>query len=232
MTRDETAIDPPRPPHFPEEEFVPESVIHLIVRTFLYDLLRFVLSGRAFVGSDQFVYFDGADPKRCLAPDVYMQWGAIRESEVRSWKVWERGTPPLCIEIDNSAVADRRWSEKLAHYRSLGVNELVYFIPEADPGRRLRVWDRIDDELVERAVEGDTTQCRTLGMQWVVRAIEHASIALSLTEDAEGRVLVLNRAEHAEREREVARLEAEREREAANARIAELEAELRRRGRS
>ena len=96
----------------------------------------------------------------------------------------------------------------------------------------MRVWDRIDDELVERAVEADTTQCRTLGMQWVVRVIEHASIALRLTEDAEGRVLVLNRAEHAEREREVARLEAEREREAANARIAELEAELRRRGRS
>ena len=226
MHRDIAPIDPrslphstaPRSPHFAVEEFVPESVLHLVVRTFLYELLGFALTGRAFVGSDQFVYFDGADPKRCVAPDVYVVPGSDAGSEVTSWKTWERGTPALCVEIDNSAVIERRWPEKLAHYRSMGVRELVHFTPEAAAGERLRVWDRIDDDLVERAIDGDTTPCTTLGMHWVVRAIERADGALRLAEDPEGRVLVPTAREHAERHREKA-----------EARVAELEAELRRR---
>ena len=198
---------------------MPESEVHLLVRSFLHDLLRFVLSGRAFVGSDQFVYFDGADPKRCVAPDVYVMLGENGARPITSWKTWERGTPVLCVEIDNSAVDERRWPEKLGHYRSMGVRELVYFVPEGEPGNRLRVWDRIDDDLVERVVDGDATRCATLDLYWVVRAIEGVSAALRLAEDLEGRALVLNRAE-SER--------AERER--AEARVAELEAELRRRG--
>lgn len=91
-------------------------------------------------------------------------------------------------------------------------------------GKRLRVWDRVDDDLVERVIEGDTTRCNALGLYWVVRAIEEAPSALRLAEDPEGRVLVPDRVE---RERE-ARARA-REQEAAARRIAELEAELRRR---
>jgi Uma2 family endonuclease len=212
-TRTFAHVTEPRPLHFAVEEFVPESVIHLIVRTFLYELLRFVLSGRAFVGSDQFVYFDGAQPERCVAPDVYMKWGDPGPQPIGSWKTWERGTPPLCVEIDNSAVPERRIADKLEHYRSMGVSELVYFAPEGEPGKRLRVWDRIDDDLVERVVENDTTWCATLKMQWVVRPIESASAGLRLAEDPEGRVLVLDRAE------------------SALARVAVLEAELQRRGR-
>ena len=240
MHREIAPIDPrslphsttPGPPHFAVEELVPESVIHLVLRTFLYELLNFVLTGRAFVGSDQFVYFDGADPKRCVAPDVYVVPGSSAGSEVTSWKTWERGTPALCIEIDNSAVVERRWPEKLAHYRSMGVRELVQFTPEADAGARLRVWDRVDDDLVERVFDGDTTPCATLGRFWVVRAIERADAALRLAEDAEGRVLVLTAREHAEQGRvnaEQGRENAERERAKAAARVAELEAELLRR---
>ena len=219
MQHRDATIDPrmlphvtePRPLHFPVEETVPESEVHLLVRSFLFELLRFVLAGRAFVGSDQFVYFDGADPKRCVAPDVYVRWGETTPRPVTSWKTWERGTPSLCVEIDNSAIAasERRWSEKLAHYRSMGVAELIHFAPEAAPGKRLRVWDRVDDDLVERAVENDTTWCTTLAMQWVVRAIEGVPAALRLAHDAEGRELVLDRAE------------------AAEARVAELETAMR-----
>jgi Uma2 family endonuclease len=256
MRRESATIDSRseerRPVHFPEEECVPESEIHLIVRVFLYDLLRFILSGRAFVGSDQFVYFDGADPKRCVAPDVYVG-SSDTPRPVRSWKTWERGTPSLCVEIDNSAVPDRNWDRKLAHYRALGVRELVYFLPEEEPGKRLRVWDRIDDDLVERVVEGDTTWCNVLGMQWVVSPIEGAEVALRVAEDREGRRLIPNRVEaeriarereqrereRVEREREREQRERERvererekeqqERERAEARVAELEAELKRR---
>ena len=219
MPRDIEPIDPrtlphreaPRPLHFPVEEFVPESVIHLYVRSSLHSLLREVLAGRAFVGSNQFLYFDGADPNRWVAPAIYVMWGDGGPRPITNWKTWERGTPALCIEIGNSAVEERPWADKLPLYRSMGVAELVCFMSEAEEGRRLRVWDRVDDDLVERVVEGDTTLCRALGMHWVVRAIEDAPAALRLAEDPAGQRLVLDR------------------READARRIAELEAALRRR---
>ncbi|WP_437931791.1 hypothetical protein WMF37_21890 [Sorangium sp. So ce291] len=40
--------------------------------------------------------------------------------------------------------------------------ELVAFDPEAAPGERLRVWDRIDGDLVERVVEGERSPCTVL----------------------------------------------------------------------
>jgi hypothetical protein len=41
--------------------------------------------------------------------------------------------------------------------RSTRLQELVSFDAEAEPGSRLRVWDRIDDDLVEREVSADAT---------------------------------------------------------------------------
>ncbi len=225
---------------------MPESVIHLCVREFLHQLLRYVLSGRAFVGSEQFVYYDGSDPRRCVAPDVYTKWGDGGARPITSWKTWERGTPELCIEIDSPG-DDGSWSEKLDHYRSIGVRELVRFDPDAVAGKRIRVWDRIDDDLVERVVERDCTPCITLGMHWVVRSIEEAPVALRLATSESGESLAMNEAEtqasralNESRRAQVeaqraqveasARVEAERARDAASRRIAELEEELRRRG--
>ncbi|HSO39843.1 MAG TPA: hypothetical protein VLT33_45260 [Labilithrix sp.] len=50
-----------------------------------------------------------------------------------------------------------RWTfaEKLLRYRALGVRELVTFHVDAPPGQRLRVWDRLEHDLVERVVEGE-----------------------------------------------------------------------------
>jgi hypothetical protein len=214
----------PRPLHFPEEALVPESVEHLNIREFLHLLLRFVLGDRAFVGSDQFVYFDGSNPRRCVAPDVYLKWGGATPP-ITSWKTWERGTPELCIEIEGRAY-ETAWEERLAHYRSLGVRELMRFDPYAAEGSRLRVWDRIDDDLVERAVEHDATPCASLGFHWVVRSIADAPVAPRLAYDPAGERLVLTEAETLRAEAAAHRADAE----AAAKRIAELEAELRRRG--
>ena len=49
--------------------------------------------------------------------------------------------------------SDRAGSdEKLERDRGLGVSELVRFDPEAAAGKRIRVWDRVDEDLVERAL--------------------------------------------------------------------------------
>jgi hypothetical protein len=51
-------VRPPEPLHFPESEQVPETGIHLLLRTELFLLVREVLGERGAVGSEQFVYWD------------------------------------------------------------------------------------------------------------------------------------------------------------------------------
>lgn len=207
---------PPQPLHFPEGALVPEEKEHFELRALLYDVLMLAFAARASIGCDQFVYWNGRDPKRCLAPDAFVYWGSPDE-KFRSWKTWERGTPQLAVEI--ASVFDRgvaAWEAKLTGYQELGVQELVAFDAEAEAGSRLRVWDRVADDLVEREVTGDATVCRALSgrsaappeLFWVIaRSADHAA-ALRLAEDAPGARLLPTAREAAER------------------RIAELEAQL------
>ena len=53
-------------------------------------------------------------------------------------------------------------------YHELGVQELVRFDGEAPPGERLRIWDRVDENLLERVVEGDRSPSEVIDAWWVV----------------------------------------------------------------
>jgi Uma2 family endonuclease len=211
----------PRPLHFPEEELVPESKRHLVLRTFLFQLLQYALGPGHSVGSDQFVYWNAASPRRCLAPDVFVKRG-VPDSSFGSWKTWERGGPPdLAIEITSPSDSETiDWEEKLARYYECGVAELVRFDPEERPGSRLRAWDRVKEDLVERIVADERTPCLTLeGTLWGVTSILTEPIGLRLV-DPDGRVIPSAlEAEAAAREAEKAAFEA---------RIADLESQLRR----
>jgi Uma2 family endonuclease len=229
-------VRPPKPIRFPTEEKVPEGRRHFELRTFLFRVLKLAFAGRAGLGSDQFVYWHGSDPRRCLAPDVFVHLGAPDEP-VKSWKTWERGTPQLAVEIvsDPETEVDD-FSTKLERYHELGVRELVLFDPDAPPGARLRVWDRVEDDLVERVVEDDRTPCLTLSLHWVVAPVEGFEAGLRLARDAAGEDLLPSpeeafhrKADAAEREADAARREAEaakQEAAAARARLAELEKRL------
>ncbi|WP_433935509.1 Uma2 family endonuclease [Sorangium cellulosum] len=215
----------PSPLHFPEEALVPETKRHLEIRTLLYVVLK-TFSDRAAIGSDQFVYWSASDPSRCLAPDAFVRLGTP-DTPFGSWKTWERGAPELAVEIVSEHDADpQTWAEKLGKYHELGVLELVAFDPEAAPGERLRVWDRIDGDLVERVVEGERSPCTVLDLHWAVVPAAGLPAALRLARTPDGAELVLT-PEEAERRRAEAEQAA---RASAERRIAELEAELRRRG--
>ena len=60
---------------FPVEETVTEGDNHLELRLLLRSCLKLELGDRATVGSDQFVYWNASDPKRCLSPDVFVCLG-------------------------------------------------------------------------------------------------------------------------------------------------------------
>ncbi len=242
----------PTPIHFPEAEDVPEGYAHLVVRTFLFQLLQFALGPEHTVGSDQFIYWNATDPRRCLSPDVFVRLEA-KQRVFGSWKTWEEGgAPDLAVEVISPNEGDGiEWDEKVARYHELGVRELVRFDPEGTPGRQIRVWDRVEGDLVER-VQEERPICATLGLRWIVAPVADAPSGLRLADETGALVLTALEAEQKALEAEQKAREAEQKareaeqkareaeqkareaeqkaREAAEARVRELEALLRAKG--
>ncbi|HEY2516869.1 MAG TPA: Uma2 family endonuclease, partial [Polyangiaceae bacterium] len=233
----------PEPVEFPVEEEVPEGFDHLIVRTFLFRLLSFALGREHTVCSEQFVFWDASNGKRRLAPDVFVCINYPQPEHLGSWQTWQgRRAPDVAIEIVSPNEGDgTTWEEKIERYHQLGVTELVRFDPAQTEGKRLRVWDRVKGDLVERQIGADRTPCLALGLSWTVCPIPAPTgelVGLRLVDD-EGRVLLTQeeteakgRAEEAKgRAAAEARADAEAAARAiAEARVRELEEELRRRG--
>lgn len=207
-----------------------QSKRHLRLCKALYEMIVKVCGGEHTVGADQFVYFDAADARRVLAPDVFVTLG-VPDHDFDSYLVWEEGTPELAFEVLSPSDTPERWTfkEKLRRYHALGVRELVVFNVDAKPGKRLRVWDRIEQDFVERVVTGEETPCLTLGVTLFVGPLYEYPAMLRVARDAQCKQVVLAaeeqlEAERAAREAERAAHEAERAGQAA--RIAELEKKL------
>jgi Uma2 family endonuclease len=194
------------PLHFPESASVPESQLHLDLRTLLYQLLSAYLGETYTVGSDQFVYWDASSPKRCIAPDVYAK-ATPRGEPIRSWKVWERGAPDVAIEIiSDSDSAHESWSEKLMAYQALGVRELVRF-DLLSGGAPLRVWNRTQEVLAEREVTDTQAASLIFDLFWVVAPVHRVAQALRLASSVDPLVLVPTAEERAHLALERAELE-------------------------
>ena len=192
-----------RPLDFPSsepwEEKLPETRRHRGLCTLLFELLRRELAPAHCVGSNQFVCWNARDPKRNCAPDAFVKL-RVPDEDFETWKTWERGAPELVVEILSKH--DREpytWAEKLVRFHELGAREVVRFDVTPRKGRaRLRVWDRVEDDLVERAVAGEVTPCVTLGLFWIIAPAPDLPAALRLARDREGRDLLLSPIEAAE----------------------------------
>jgi hypothetical protein len=99
--------------------------------------------------------------------------------------------PHLCVEIvSRSHRGELPWAEKLACYRQAGVKELVRFDELAPEGERFRVWDRVEGDLVERALQpGDRPVCRTRRLWWHEGTLRRR-VAPRLARDASGKDLL------------------------------------------
>jgi Uma2 family endonuclease len=210
------------PVFFPTEEKVPESAWHRKASALLTDSVEREFTGRALLSSDQFLYWDPTNPKRCLAPDLAVRLGAPSEL-LQSWKTWERGAPHLGVElVSQSDHSELRFEEKLERYRHAGVGEVVRFDHD-DPRHPIRIWDLVDGDLVERDLSSpDALLCDALELYWCVHTDSELGPVLRLARDVSGHSLILTRAEAERAEKELERAE----KELALQRIHELEAEL------
>jgi len=149
---------------------MPETGVHLELRTALYLLVRDFVGERGAVGSDQILYWDPSDPRECLAPDLIVRMGAV-PGPFPTWKTWERGAPHIAVEVASPFDAgEAEWQRKLTRYYRCGINEIARFDPE-DAERPLRLWDRFEGDLVERSLDGEhALLCDALGVHWCVQS--------------------------------------------------------------
>ncbi len=236
-------VRPIRPLHFPvsdPEWDMPESHRHKRLCEVLYQLLCAVLPPEhAAIGADQFVYFDPRDPRRKCAPDAFVKLGVPAQA-ITSWKTWEKGAPDLCVEILSAWDTEEKLTlpEKLERFEAMGVVEVVTFDAAAPQGSRIRAWESVKGDLVERVVERESTFSVVLGKWFVVAPylaegrppLQRLEAALRLSDDAAGTGLVPT-----PDERDATRAVAEIARAAAEAARAEAEtarAETEARGRA
>lgn len=228
--RDERPLAPIAFPATDPEWEMSENKRHQLLCEVLRALLRAAVGvSPAAIGSDQFVYFDPADPQRKCAPDGFVKLG-VPDWQFPVWKTWEHGTPELCIEILSPSDAEKlTLAEKLERFRALGVREVICCDVDAAPGARIRAWDlhHQSGDLVERVVEGDRTPWRALGLWFVVAPAELHELpaALRLAADPEGATLVATPLEAAREALEAERRAKEAERQAKEAERQAKEAE-------
>ena len=118
--------------YYPESDGKPmgETEIHVEETIYLIVALkdRFRDAPDVYVGGDMFLYYVEGDPKKVVAPDVFVVIGAPKRKR-RTYKLWEEGLPPtLVIEVTSASTRQEDLNKK-ALYERLGVTEYVLYDP-------------------------------------------------------------------------------------------------------
>lgn len=226
---------------YPVSDDMGESSFQVQVCVVLLLLLRDYVArtGRvAFVGINQFFYWQKGDASAVVCPDLYVIDGeAIEPDGVPCWKVWERGGkgPALAFECVSDEWRKDYDDAFLTRYERLGVQELIRY-DAGHGGRPLRRllthWVRdARGRLVRQETRADRVLSAVLGVWLVVQPDRTIRLGVG----PGGETLWPTDAERAAAEaaaRAVAEAAARAAageaaaRAAAEARVAELEAEL------
>ena len=186
----------------------------------------------ALVAADLFVYPQRGNTDWKRAPDVLVALGAGTHPRM-SYRVWREGKPPdWVLEVASPGTKHKDWGEKRDDYAAMGVPEYWLFDPMGGqfPGGMPRLQGlelvrgayRPIASRLERGVA--VIRSEVLGLD-----VRREGRLLRFRDSATGEDIRHHDEEVARADREAARADREaRERKAAQARVAELEAALRR----
>jgi Uma2 family endonuclease len=127
------ANDPDDPTFYPSSDDMGEDTIQRFITELLRPLLARYLAAQgiqAFVGADQFIYWEKGNPRATVAPDVYVMPGLPQNVAPRCWQVWQTGVPPsFALEVMRKKDGGKDLEESPRRYEALGVKEVVIFDP-------------------------------------------------------------------------------------------------------
>lgn len=216
------------PTHYPIRDDLGEGSLQRLISELLRPLLAQVLaelSVKAFVGADQFIYYEQYAPTNVVAPDVYVMPGFDQDIEVDCWKTWEtRVAPSFTLEIVSRSNRRKDTERAPLRYDAMGAKELVIFDPKAPRARDSVRW-LVHRRLPKRglvqveATDADRVYSKSLRL-WLRAVGTGASMRVRLAKGPKGDELFPTATEVAERE--------QRAREIAEAEVAQLRAEIER----
>ena len=201
---------------YPESDGKPvgETDIHIDWIFRIRDMLRYRYRGRrVYVGSDMLVYYEEGAPRKFFVPDEFIVLDC-EQYDRRTFKIWEEGrTPNVIIEVTSNSTRTKDLHTKPEIYRQLGIGEYFLYDPTAeylDPALR-----------GFRLQDGGYVPIEPSAGGWL--ACEQLDIELRL----DARQLVMRDA--ATKQVLLTRADAEQmAREAAETKVAELQAEVQR----
>ena len=176
-------ILPAEDPMYPSSDGLPLAENDWQLRAILdaFAVLDFRYANRpdVYVSSDLLIYYEEGNPRKSLAPDVFVVFGAAKHNRM-VYKLWEEPkAPDFVLEV----ASKNTWAQDLGHkrnvYAELGVLEYWLFDPKDeyfDPtlqglGLRGGIYHPLP-ALVESGVR--TIRSRVLGLDLcVVRDILH-----------------------------------------------------------
>lgn len=96
----------------------------------IFALKQFLSTTKAYVSGNLFIYFEEGNPRKSVAPDVFVVMGINQESR-RTYQTWQHGgkMPDVVIELTSKRTIGEDRSGKMQLYASLGVREYFLFDP-------------------------------------------------------------------------------------------------------
>lgn len=109
-----------------------ETAIHFLLISELFHLLRAFFASRSdvAVAADLMVYYSEGNPKKWLAPDVFVCFG-VENKLRRTFKTWEENVfPQVVFEIASDSTFENDLGGKRLEYARLGAEEYYLLDPE------------------------------------------------------------------------------------------------------
>ena len=224
----------PRIVEYPSSDGQPmaETPIHCDVMIDAIQILkrRFANRSDVYVSGDMLMYYEEGNPRKCVAPDVFVVLGANRDEDRDTYLLWrEPKAPDFVLEVTSKSTRRNDQVTKHTLYESLGVAEYFLYDPKAEylnpplQGFGLRRGRYVPLEAVQLPGGAPALYSEVLGLSLHARGR-----ALRLRDPATGEDLLTLEEESAARGEAEARAERESAaRRAVEAENAELRARLR-----
>ena len=122
---------------------------------------------RVAVNSNQFVYYEEGEPRKRLAPDLFITFG-VQKRPRRSYKVWVEGKyPDVVVEFTSRKTKREDTVNKFKIYETIWrVPEYFLFDPQSDYLKpSLRGYRLSGDSYVPITAVGDSLESKVLGMK-------------------------------------------------------------------